>query len=207
MSSVARRQAIQNSFKQAQRLALESYMMSLRQDQAKQTQCRAKSSSDQARALCDTASFDSAGTHVGESRGRSGICKSSARSQLYGYYAKIGVDNLILWGHIHRELANAVRDHILLSKMLEPIRCSTGSRDFASRVRGAVASVLAEEGFEESKFLRTVTVRFSAQHWIGCGLSIHSNGLDKALNAWHKLRVARGVALFMCGHATKAYTA
>jgi len=126
---------------------------------------------------------------------------------MYGYYAKVSVNNLIFWGQIHRELADAVRDHILLSKILEHIRCSDDGGNFPSRVSSAVTSVLAAEGLcESSNFLRTVTVRFSAQHWIGCGLSIHYSGLEKALNAWQRLHVARGVPLFVGGHTARAYT-
>merc|ERR1711974_234079 len=140
--------------------------------QNEQTQRMMKSSSNQTPALCNIDTLDSSGAHVREVRGRSGICKSCARGQMYGYYAKVGVENLIFWGQIHRELADAVRDHILLSKMLEQIRCSNDGRDFTSRVRSAVALVLAEECLDASSFLRTVTVRFSAQHWIGRGLSV-----------------------------------
>merc|ERR1712176_805515 len=110
--------------------------------------------------LCDHASFDSSRAKVVDDRARSGICKSTANGHMYGYYAKVGVQNLVFWGQIHRELADAVRDHILLSKMLEQIRCSRDREGFSSSVRSAVVAVLAEEGVEEASFLRTVTVRF-----------------------------------------------
>merc|ERR1712032_493060 len=63
---------------------------------------------------------------------------------------------------------------------------------------------LKEESLNEGGFLRAVTVRFSAQHWLGRGLAIHFSGLHKALDAWQRLRAARGEQLFLGGHNTAA---
>jgi len=140
-------------------------------------------------------------------RGRSGICRSAAKGQLYGFYAKTGMMNLTFWGQIHRELADAIRDHILLSRVLERIRSSASIGDFTANVHDAMQSVLLEEGLDERKFLRTVTVRFSAQHWLGRSLAVHFSKLEDALKAWTSLREVQSSArLFAGGHGSAAYT-
>merc|ERR1712187_779348 len=50
---------------------------------------------------------------------------------------------------------------------------------------------------QERDVFRTVSVRFSAQH---------CSKLEKALDAWEKLRLARGTPLFVGGHLTNSYT-
>lgn len=203
MGSAARREAIQNSMKQNQRLSLEEYMTSLKQKNQIDANCIKKPDNTAVLALCDVECSDPAVLEARHAHGRSGICKSCAGGKMYGYYAKVGIGNLTFWGQIHRELMDAVRDHIILSNILEQIRLNDG--DFTTRVRSAVATVLAEEDLDKSRFLRTVTVRFSAQHWIGCGLSVHFSDLERALNAWMRLHDARGATLFVGGHATSAY--
>merc|ERR1712187_771816 len=93
-----------------------------------------------------------------------------------------------------------------MSRVLEHIGRADARMDFVSKIRAALASVLANEGLREGEFLRSVTVHLSAHHWIGRGLSIHCDELDKALQAWQKLENARGPLLFQGGHATAAYT-
>jgi len=203
MSSAARREAIQNSMKQDQRLALEAYVVAAKRRE--QGNMLKRSRKAPLYAICDVAHRSAAGEEARRNAGLIGICKSSAGGQMYGYYAKVGFENLIFWGWIHRELGEALQDHIILLKLLDKIRCSKDI-GFVSKIHSAVASVLAEEGLSESNVLRSVTVRFSAQHWIGSGLSIHFSHLDKALDAWQKLAVARGVPLFRGGHTTAAYT-
>jgi hypothetical protein len=154
------------------------------------------------------------GSHFGDvasgdlhGRGCSGICRSAVKGRLYGFFAKTGIMNLTFWGKIHRELPDAIRDHILLSRVLERIRSSASSGEFTSNVRDAMQSVLLEEGLDEGMFLRTVTLRFSAQHWLGRSLAVHFSKLEDALNAWKRLREVQGSAqLFAGGHGSAAYT-
>lgn len=207
-----RREAIGNSMQQVQRLALEAYIVSLKRGN-KQPECTAKPRGKQQAfnknvpAICDTDSIDSPENQVDEKRKRhGGIYKSSDGGNVYGYYAKIGLNKMIFCTRIHRDLASAVRDHSVMSKVLEQVGCADARMDFVSKVRAAFASVLANEGIQEGEFLRSVTVHLSAQHWIGRGLSIHFDELEKALQAWQELEHARGPQLFQGGHATAAYT-
>jgi len=205
MGSAVRRKAIQNCMQQAHRLALEKFMVSSKAPGQDDVSLKRKGSQQRlagsAPALCDVEPK----AEAANTRGHSGICRSRAACRLYGYYAKSGIDNLCFWGQIHRELADAVRDHIVLSKILEQIRFADTEKAFSSRVQEAVKIVLSEEGLGPG-FLRTVTVRFSAQHWLGRGLSIHFSSLDRALDAHHRLQEARSVPLFKGGANSSAYT-
>lgn len=125
---------------------------------------------------------------------------------MYGYYAKVGIRNLIFCTRIQRDLASTVRDHIILSKILERIRCEGMRGHFPAIVRAAAASVLYEEGLKEDEFLRSVGVSFSAQPWIGRGLYVHCHQLERALEAWCRLEAAKGASLFRGACVTASFT-
>lgn len=211
MSSVARQDAIRRCMRESQRLALEAYMVSVQKHaQKKSLNPKAVASNQQGvPALHDANGSHSGGVSSGDvhGRGRNGICRSVAKGRLYGFYAKTGIMNLTFWGQIHRELADAIRDHILLSRVLEQIRSYASIGEFTSNVRDAMQSVLLVEGLDEGMFLRTVTVRFSAQHWLGRSLAVHFSKLEDALNAWKRLREVQGSThLFAGGHGSADYT-
>jgi len=191
-------------------LALEAYMVSARKDARKNLTPKAVLSRQQgvlALSVSDGSHFADAASGDMHGGGRSGICRSVAKGRLYGFYAKTGIMNLTFWGQIHRELADAIRDHILLSKVLERIRSSASAGKSTSNVRDAMQSVLSEEGLDEGMFLRTVTVRFSAQHWLGRSLAVHFSKLEDALSAWKRLREVQDSAqLFAGGHGSASYT-
>jgi hypothetical protein len=211
MGSTMRREAIGNSMQQAQRLALEAYIVSLKKGNT-QPECPLKPRGRQQAfntnlpAICETDSMAPPETKVGKQKKHGGIYKSCDGGHVYGYYAKVGLNKLIFCTRIHRDLVDAVRDHIVMSKVLEHIGHAEARMDFVSKVRAAFATVLANEGIREREFLRSVTVHLSAQHWIGRGLSIHCDELEKALQGWQKLETVRGPQLFQGGHATAAYS-
>jgi len=206
MGSTMRREAIGNSMQQAQRLALEAYVVSLKKYD-RQTECAAKPrGKKQASDNVGAGPVDSPEMEVDKQKTRGGVYKSCDGGKVYGYYAKVGLNKLIFCTRIHRDLGDAVRDHIVMSKVLEHIGHADARMDFVSKVRAALASVLANEGIREGEFVRSVTVYLSAQHWIGRGLSIRCDEVEKALHAWQKLEDARGPLLFRGGHATAAYT-
>jgi hypothetical protein len=211
MGSTMRRDAIGNSMQQAQRLALEAYIVCLKK-RGRQTECAAKPRGKQqafdntVAAVCGTDPMDSPETEVDKQKKHGGIYKSCDGGKVYGYYAKVGLNKLVFCTRIHRDLGDAVRDHIVMSKVLEHIGHADARMNFVSKVRAALASVFANEGIQDGEFLRSVTVHFSAHHWIGRGLYIHCDELEAALQAWQKLEDARGPLLFHGGHATAAYT-
>eukprot|EP00928_Gymnodinium_smaydae_P024507 TRINITY_DN19811_c0_g1_i1.p1 TRINITY_DN19811_c0_g1~~TRINITY_DN19811_c0_g1_i1.p1 ORF type:complete len:345 (-),score=37.81 TRINITY_DN19811_c0_g1_i1:166-1200(-) len=201
MSGSARHHAIKNSMSQTQRLALEAHMVSSKEKQHYDPSQRAESANMEA--LCNT---DSSHAIPNDSLGRSGICRSCACGKTYGYYAKVSINNLVFWGRIHRDLTDAVRDHILMIQVVQRIRCLRQQLDFQKSVSRAFQDILSNEALNEHPFLRTVSVRFSAEHWIGRGLAIHFSTLEAALAAWHRLQLAQGEVLFASGHVTPAYT-
>lgn len=157
-------------------------------------------------ALEDRTSESSNSSHQPAGRAHHGIHKSACGGKVYGYYAKAGICNLTFCTRIHRDLADAVRDHIVLMRVIEQIRFASTAKYFSSRVQDAVTTVLQEEGLEVAAFLRSFTVIFSAQHWIGRSLSVHCNNLGSALLAWQKFQNVKGVQLFKGSHTTKHYT-
>mmetsp|Transcript_98117 Transcript_98117/g.245966 ORF Transcript_98117/g.245966 Transcript_98117/m.245966 type:complete len:504 (-) Transcript_98117:65-1576(-) len=210
MNGTLRRQVIEKVMQQDQRLALEAYMRSERE--GLKAACAAKPDHNPgtlsmlANMPCESTSSDEAESEIPRGRGHGGICKSAEGARVYGYYAKVGIRNLIFCTRIHRELKGAVRDHIILSRILEHIRCEGTRGHFPTVVRTAVASVLFEEGLMEGEFLRSVGVTFSAQPWIGRGLYVHCQQLGRALEAWRRLESAKGAPLFKGARVTSAFT-
>lgn len=91
-------------------------------------------------------------------------------------------------------------------EICEEIRHKTHHEHFPTRVREAVARVLAKEHLEYGEFFRYFAITCTAHHWIGRGLSVCQKELESALNAWHVLHEARGQALFQGGMPGPAYT-
>lgn len=213
MDTALRRKLIQRCLTQRERLALETHIRALRAGQQTHAAARAGAHSSvvttQTRALRN-ASFssrdDEASWECRVERGCGGIYKSANANKVYGYYAKAGLKNLIFCTRIHRELTDAVRDHILLTKILEHIRSDNEGRDFPTKVQLAVAFVLDEEGLKKREFFRSVAVGISAHHWIGRVLWVHRLQLDRALDAWMRHCTARGPPLFIGNKALAAYT-
>jgi len=215
MGSSLRRQVIENSMQQDERLAVEGHLRSQRQQTKKSPEAARKTTSrrGQPKAFLMLADSPYLGGAAGgaeadarAARGNGGICKSVDGARLYGYYAKAGIRNLVFWAPIRRELADAIRDHIVLVRILERIRGEVACKDFPAVARAAVGSVLTEEGLDEGSFLRNVSVTFSAYHWVGRELSVHSRHLHLALAAWETLEIARGARLFRGPSITAAYT-
>jgi len=187
-----RRQVIETSIRQYERLALEACMRSQR---------KAKPACDEAREfkmVTDTPCDDFTDSHRSQTRrakGSGGICKCTDAGKVYGYYAKVGLGNLTLRALIRRDLASAVCDHIVLMKVSERIRCQNACVDFPARVRSAVTSVLEEEGLLERSFLRNITVNVSAFYRLGRSLYVTRSSLEGALEAWKFLDAAKGDAI------------
>jgi len=228
MGIAMRREAINNSMQQEQRLALEAHIVSLkkgaRTDGAAKTKVGGGGSGGggtmqatgdrRMLALRDKDDSSEGGSEgagaagdVRRQRGRGGICKSADGGKVYGYFAKVNFNNVIFTTRIHKQLADAVTDHIIMMRTVEHIRCDENAdKTFVPKVRFAVAAVLADEAIAERDFLRSVAVTFSAHHWIGRGLAMHFGELGWALEAWERLNHAQGPRLFAAGHPTVAYT-
>jgi len=210
MNGTLRRQMIENAMQQDQRLALEAYMRSEKEGQKTWCATKPRPSPGALNVLanmpCESTSSDEAETEMPRGRGHGGIGKSAEGTRVYGYYAKVGINNVVFCTRIHKELKDAVRDHIILMKIAEHIRREGARGHFPSVVRAAVASVLFEEGLNEGEFLRSVGVTFSAQPWIGRGLYVHCQQLGRALEAWCRLETAKGASLFKGACVTLAFT-
>jgi len=210
MGGPLRHKVIEGLMQQDERLALEAYMHSQKNgrkvDDAKPS-ChdfgKVKRRPDSSGG--DTSSGDSEPNEHAE-KGCGGIYKSANGDRVYGYFAKAGLRNLVFFTRIQQDLVDAVHDHIILTKTLERIRCENADKAFPLAVQIAVASVMAEEGLQEQRFLRGFSVSFSAHHWIGRGLSVHRNRLDRALEAWQRFEIARGVPLFKGSTVFTTYT-
>lgn len=211
MGSALRRKLIQTYMLQHERIALETYMRSLKATQPTLI-AKAGGSSRVVKtpmpALCSASSSAELADkwELRMERGCGGIYKSAVGNKVYGYYAKAGLKNFIFCTRIQRELAGAVRDHIVLTKILENVRSNSIRDDLPAKVRHAVALVLAEEGLAEKDLLRSVTVGISAHHWIGRVLWVHRLQLEKALDVWTRHSIARGPPLFLGNKVTAEYT-
>jgi len=212
MSTALRREVIRQRMNQEQRLAIERYMRLSRNDQWSENALKSHSRSRVVKrplvALCNAPSCLSqdASWEWHKVRGSGGIYKSAIGEKVYGYYAKAGHKNLIFCSRIQRELENAVRDHILLAKILEHIRSENEDENLPQKVKHAVTLVLDGEGLAERDFFRSVTVGISANHWVGRVLWVHCAQLDRALDAWSRHNIARGCPLFRGNQAFAEYT-
>lgn len=184
-----RRDLIQNSMQQSQRLVLEEYGFSLRNSNYQNQGPAAAKFNHRAAEHDDNA----AGSRR---RQRGGVCRCIDCGKVFGYYAKIRFQNLVLWGCIHRNLSGALADHIILAKITEHMSAADSSAPFPARVLRAVAEVLKAEGLQEAELLRGVSVGFSAQHWLGRGLTVRFPTAKQALEAWRRLEEARGPHLW-----------
>eukprot|EP00931_Biecheleriopsis_adriatica_P123683 TRINITY_DN98750_c0_g1_i1.p1 TRINITY_DN98750_c0_g1~~TRINITY_DN98750_c0_g1_i1.p1 ORF type:complete len:349 (-),score=69.71 TRINITY_DN98750_c0_g1_i1:95-1141(-) len=211
MSVPLRHEAIRTCMTQDQRLVLERYMRLQKQEEPQSVDVASvqrHKAKPQLQALEDIFVLPSQEASAGQSekqRGRGGICKSAIGSKIYGYYVKAGISNLIFCTRIQRELSDALRDHIILNKILDHAR-SDNNKSFPARVRCAVMLVLGEEGLTDQAFFRSVTVVISAHHWIGRPLWVHCLQLQRALEAWSQHDHARGRALFLGNSVDASYT-
>jgi len=210
MTGALRRQVIENAMQQDQRLALEAYMRSkkegLKAGCAKKTRHKPGTFNMLADMPRQSTSSGEAGSELPTGRGHGGVYKSAEGTKVYGWYAKVGIGNLIFCTRMHKEPPGAVLDHIILSKILEQIRGEGAHGHFPTVVRTAVSSILFEEGLTEGEFLRYVGVSFSAQPWIGKALYVHRQQLGGALEAWCRLGSAKGASLFKGSSVTLAFT-
>mmetsp|Transcript_81293 Transcript_81293/g.161364 ORF Transcript_81293/g.161364 Transcript_81293/m.161364 type:complete len:368 (-) Transcript_81293:87-1190(-) len=212
MSSALRRRVIQHCMTQYQRLAVETHVRSCGNGQQSDNAAKSYSCTRVVKrpleALGNASSSFSQDAYWESRRvrGSGGIYKSGIGDKVYGYYAKAGHKNLIFCTRIQRELQDAVRDHILLAKILEHIRSENEDQDLPQKVKCAITLVLDGEGLAEQAFFRSVTVGISAHHWIGRVLWVHCLQLDRALDAWSRHNNARGCPLFHGNLATAEYT-
>lgn len=208
MHGDTRREVIQNSMRQKERLALEMHIVALKkaQDQAEVKKATTTAPKSDNLALCDTDSSESSGKDSTVQKGKGGICKSADGDRVYGYYAKVAFNKLIFVGRIHAQLEDAVQDHIVLSKICEVARYDCEDVDFPARVRLAINSVLADEGTSATVFFRSVAVVCSAHHWVGRCLSVFFGTVESALEAWHCFDRLQTPRLFEGGCPTANYT-
>lgn len=171
--------------KEKQRLALEAHMVTQRTEAGK------------TQALCDMAPGNEK-QPVGRQQ-NCGIFKSACAGHVYGYYAKAGFRNLFFVTRIHRNFAEAVQDHIILSRMLEEIRRDCLQKDFPAAVKTVVEAVLGEEGISQHRFLRYYSVNFPATPWVGRPLFVQSHELHGALEVWKLFRDAKDLKVFSAG--------
>jgi hypothetical protein len=197
LGKAARREVVQNSMHQEQRLALESYVKSkrdhLRAGNRKHTP-----------AICDA--HDDVRATVGTPKCRGGICKSADGGKVYGYYAKVTCNNLTFIAHIHTELSCAIRDHIIIMKMLDKLPPGRNDEVFASELRHIVKSICAVEQLLDRAFFRSVAVTFSAHHWIGRAITVYIEDFSEAVDVWNTFNLAQTPRLFVNGKPTLAYT-
>lgn len=204
MSPPERREIICGRLSQKQRLALEAFLMEERKRQRSDSSSTSGSNpAPAAKRRTAPAPRQPAGRDTGR-----GIHKSAANGRLYGYYAQCGINNLMFFTRIQKELADAVKDHIVLARIVEQIRSDQqfSVRGFPGSVKAAVAMVLQEEGLSGFVFLRGVRVSFSANHWIGRNLFVHREQLDAGLVAWNRLHGERCPRLFAGSQPSAAYT-
>lgn len=151
-------------------------------------------------ALCDA-------EHTpGQQQQGHGIMRCAALGKVYGYYAKVGLQNLTFYTRIQRNLDDALRDHIILARVIEHVRGNDPGINFPTKVKRAVQQVLDEEGVAEDTFLQRYTVNVCAHHWVGRNLCVPCDRLDKALEAWQRFETAKRFQLFRGGVPAATYT-
>lgn len=116
-----------------------------------------------------------------------GVFRSECDGVVYGYYAKAGICNITFTARIHCDLADAVRDHITLSKLLERIQTQSLPANFPEVVKSVVEAASGVNGFLSPSFFRHFTVSFPTRFWIGRVLSLHCQHIEGALHAWKLL--------------------
>lgn len=205
MHGDARREVIQNSMRQKERLALETHIAALKKAQPREKARKAVPKDDNL-VLCDTDSSESSGKDSTVKNGKGGICRSADGDKVYGYYAKVAFNKLIFIGRIHVQLEDAVRDHIVLSKICDVARHDCEAVDFLARVRTAIKSVLADEDTSAAVFFRAVAVVCSVHHWVGRGLSVFFGTVESALEAWQCFDRLQTPRLFEGGRPSANYT-
>lgn len=134
------------------------------------------------------------------------IMRCAALGKFYGYYAKVGLQNLTFYTRIQRNLDDALRDHIILTRVIEHVRGNDPGINFPTKVKRAVQQVLDEEGVAEDTFLQRYTVNVCAHHWVGRNLCVPCDRLDKALEAWQRFETAKRFQLFRGGVPAATYT-
>mmetsp|Transcript_142658 Transcript_142658/g.251840 ORF Transcript_142658/g.251840 Transcript_142658/m.251840 type:complete len:383 (-) Transcript_142658:136-1284(-) len=187
-----RRAVIETKMRMYQKQALEAFMKTCKGR-------RAAPSVPGATALCDVHT-------TGQQKQAHGIMRCAVLGKVYGYYAKVGLQNLTFFTRIQPNLDNALRDHIILARVLEHVRGNHPGINFPAKVKLAVQQVFGEEGLDEDTFLRRYTVNVCAHHWVGRNLCVPCDCLDKALEAWQRFENAKRFQLFRGGAPTAAYT-
>lgn len=194
MNTKTRHAVIGTKMRMYQKQALEAFMKTCKGHYAAPPRNRAIS-------LCDVEH-----TPAPQEQGGHGVMRCAVPGKVYGYYAKVGLQNLTFHTRIQRNLDNALRDHIILAGVIEHVRGNHAGIDFPAKVKLAVHEVLGEEGVDDGEFLRRFTINVCAHHWVGQNLSVPCDCLDKALEAWQRFENAKRFHLFRGGVPTAAYT-
>lgn len=194
MDATHRRAVIGTKMKIYQKQALEAFMKTCKQ-------CEADHPGRVAYALCDIAERAKCQQMPGR-----GIMKCAAMGKVYGYYAKAGLQNLTCITRIQRDLGDALRDHIILARVLERVRDDGTANPFPAKVQAGITQVLDEEGIDKDNFLRMYTVNVCAHHWIGRNLYVPRARLGEALEVWQRFDNAKTFQLFRGGMPTAVYT-
>lgn len=192
MGAAARRDVIQTRMGERERLALEAHVRSRgpRGNLVGAAAGRGTSAKPRVLAICDEG--------LKRAKGNGGIvsCKSSSGDRVIGYYATVAFNSLGLEAKVRKGLADALRDHITLVKIVEGSRGSDDSRDFPTALRASIGQVLQQEGLAMCDLLHAFTVSISAHHWTGRTLKIRSVDLETALVAWRRFDGIKRTALF-----------
>merc|ERR1711933_535091 len=97
-----RKEVIHERVTQKQRVALEKEMIV-----RKRAKATRDTTTSAVQALCDE---KQCAEEV--QKPQRGICRSAVGDKVYGYYAKVGINNFVFVTRIHRQIEDAVRDHI-----------------------------------------------------------------------------------------------
>lgn len=179
MSSSCRRDIIMQRLSSSLRAGLEKHM----QDEKAKT-CSSASSSE----LCPV-----------EMRCGTGIYRASRAG---GYYAKVFVASMGLQGCTHKQLADAVSDHVALMKVVENLRHSYFELDKDHRAVPSNLQATLPPGLVTS-----VQVFFYNRHFIGHRhLQLNFKTLTEGLEAWEAMQKAKGPTLFTGNGVTDAYS-
>jgi len=179
MSPACRRQTILVRLNKLQRAALETHL----HDGKASTEAVRKSTQ-----LCEA-----------DSKSATGIYRSTRTG---GFYAKVFLYNLGLQGHVRKELADVINDHIGLVKVAEQLRRAYFESGFGERTPPSALQANLVPGLVAS-----VQVFFYNRHFIGHRhLQLNFKTLTEGLNAWEEMQKARGSALFSGNGVTDAYT-
>jgi len=211
MTLACRRQVISERLTEAQRLALEAHLNAKKasSQRAPVGKLRLRNCGKRAAAKAELATSpneEESPTSLRADCKHVGINKQGNSGKVYGYYARVCVHGFGLLGNVHKELIDAVGDHIFLQRVAEGIRCGAKSCPFSACVQRALSDAREEIGWVED-IIAGVEVYLSYHHFIGGhSFKLKFASLTEGTTAWEQLHAAKGQDLFRGASVTEAYT-